>query len=97
MTSRYSLVFKGDHNNTREIAKISALDEFDRPKPYDMIMAEASTIIHSFCSERNFRIYYTRLCTRDNTTIFDVGSHTEFFHLIPSVDLHYTREDVSHG
>lgn len=42
---------------------------------------EAMKIIRSFCNERNFTIYYCRTWKSDNTKIFDVGSHAEFFHL----------------
>lgn len=43
--------------------------------------SEAMKIIKGFCDERNFTIYYYRTWERDNVKIFDVGSHTEFFHL----------------
>ena len=43
---------------------------------------EAWEIIHAFCEERNFRIYYVRTWkTPDGAEVFDVGSHTEFFYL----------------
>ena len=42
----------------------------------------AYEIIHSFCEERNFKIYYTRSWRdKDGLKVFDVGSHTEFFYL----------------
>ncbi len=83
----FSLVFKGDHGNTREIATIKVLNDLGQPKTDQDILAEANLVIRAFCTERNFRIYYTRIWNRDNTTIFDVGSHTEFFHLTPKVNL----------
>lgn len=44
--------------------------------------SDAMTIIRKFCDERNFKIYYYRTWIADNdTTVFDVGSYTEFFHL----------------
>ena len=50
------------------------------------VIAEPATeeaaleIIHAFCEERNFKIYYTR-SWRDKEGLkwYDVGSHTEFF------------------
>lgn len=43
---------------------------------------EANKIIKRFCSDRNFKIYYTRQWIDEdnqNRTWVDVGSHTEFF------------------
>lgn len=97
MTDHYSLIFKGDHNNSREITKIATLDESGCLKTYDKILNEAVSIIHTFCSEHNFRIHYTRMWNRGGITIFDVGSHTEFFHLLPPIDSHYNGEDAFHG
>lgn len=43
---------------------------------------EAWKYIHQFCKERNFKIYYVRGWMDNNNRItYDVGSHTEFFHL----------------
>lgn len=40
----------------------------------------AYEIIHAFCEERNFRIYYMRTWRDpDGLKWYDVGSHTEFF------------------
>lgn len=86
MEKTHSLVFKGDHGNTREIAKIHDFDDASKPKSDDEIIQEANLLIRAFCAERNFKIYYTRVWNRNGITIFDVGSHTEFFHLIPEVD-----------
>ena len=41
---------------------------------------ESWNIIHNFCSERNFKIYYVRTWIKPNgAKYYDVGSHTEFF------------------
>lgn len=41
---------------------------------------ESWNIVHNFCEERNFKIYYVRSWTTpDGEHYFDVGSHTEFF------------------
>ena len=42
---------------------------------------DALNNIYKFCEERNFTIYYIRSWEEDDCKIFDVGSHTEFFHL----------------
>ena len=54
---------------------------------YEGKVLEALALINAFCEDRSFRIYYTRIWNRDDTTIFDVGSHTEFFYLTPKIDL----------
>lgn len=41
---------------------------------------ESWEIISRFCKERNFEIYYVRqYTTPEGETIYDVGSHSEFF------------------
>ena len=52
------------------------------------ILQEAMLLIRAFCAERHFTIYYTRIWNSGGKTIFDVGSHSEFFHLIPEVQFH---------
>lgn len=42
---------------------------------------EALAYIYKFCEERNFKVYYTRIWETNGRKHFDVGSHTEFFHL----------------
>ena len=42
---------------------------------------EALRAIKRFCNERDFRIRYYRSWTENNETMFDVGSHSEFFKL----------------
>ncbi len=91
----YSLIFDGDHGNTREIAKINALTDDGRSKPESGILDEARTVIASFCAERNFKIYYTRIWTKDGATVFDVGSHTEFFRLQPPINMDNLWDEVS--
>lgn len=55
------------------------------------IIAEPKTrdgaleVIHAFCEERNFTIYYIRTWkTPDEAEVFDVGSWSEFFYLYES-------------
>lgn len=73
----HTLVFVGD--NTREIAAIP--DGMNDSDVFDAAMKE----IRAFCEYHNFKIYYTRVWNESEATVFDVGSHTEFFHLIPPV------------
>lgn len=88
---RHTLVFVGD--NTREIAKLYDHDRGGRAKTDAEILSEAMLHIKAFTSEHNFKIYYTRIWNADGETIFDVGSYTEFFHLIPEVNIHEKSEN----
>lgn len=38
--------------------------------------------INKFCEERNFTIHYMRGWEQGNIQVVDVGSHTEFFHIV---------------
>lgn len=42
---------------------------------------EAMNEINKFCGARNFKIYYVRTWMENGRKTYDVGSHTEFFHL----------------
>ncbi len=86
MSKIISLVFKDDHGNTREISQINAFYDTGQAKTDREIVEEASQTINQFCSERNFKIHYTRIYNQNGKTIFDVGSHGEFFYLIPEVN-----------
>ena len=43
---------------------------------------EAIKEINKFCNDRNFEVYYIRTWERQETKVYDVGSHTEFFYLV---------------
>ena len=48
----------------------------------------ADEMIHAFCKERNFHIYYIRNWIQNGELVYDVGSWTEFFYLIgPDINL----------
>lgn len=65
------LVFQNSQGHERTIADVETADE-------------AYSEIKNFCYERNFHIYYTRVWQNgDGATVYDVGSHTEFFKLYP--------------
>ena len=51
------------------------------------VFREAMGSIHSFCAERGYRIPYVRNWNQDHATVFDVGSHTEFFYLHPAIPI----------
>lgn len=93
----HSLVFKSGHGNTREIAKINDLDEHGHSKSDSDILEEANLLIRTFCAGSNFKIYYIRLWNRNNITIFDVGNHFEFFHLLPAVDFSSNKGGTQDG
>lgn len=40
---------------------------------------EVYLLIQLFLDEHNFKSYYTRQWNVDNGTVYDVGSHNEFF------------------
>lgn len=63
-----NLIFENSHGEERIIAN---------PKTEK----EAIKEIYKFCEERNFKIYYVRIWESNNRKHYDVGSHTEFFHL----------------
>lgn len=75
--NKYSLIFVG--NNSREIAT----DYFD---DMESVLNWATYEIQKFCNDRDFKIYYTRIWNEEGYTVFDVGSHSEFFHLMPEVN-----------
>lgn len=63
------LYFKNSSGKRRLIAK---------PKNHEEVMKE----INKFCSDRNFKIHYTRTWVGgDGLKVFDVGSWSEFFYL----------------
>lgn len=61
---------------------------FENSNGVRRLIAEPSTrdgaleAIRTFCEERNFRIYYTRIWNTVDGECFDVGSHSEFFYLV---------------
>lgn len=85
------LFFKNSYGQVRELARLDDYSLTNR-ELFNAAMSE----IESFCSERSFKIHYTRLWnnTKQNDrdmTVFDVGSHTEFFYLDPPLDIESLR------
>ena len=66
MTERRNLYFIDSNNKYRVIAS-------------DVDRESAFIHIHAFLDNANFRCYYIRSWDTNEGTMFDVGSHTEFF------------------
>lgn len=78
----YTLKNKKSGGAKRVIAKAQNYE--DEHEVFDMMCA----LIHVFCKKnRHFKSYYMRFYNSKTETIFDVGSHTEFFHVTPPLDL----------
>ena len=58
-------------------------DRFGREREIAVVADKDAALkeIDNFLKAYNYKSYYTRYWTRDGVTTFDVGSHTEFFHL----------------
>lgn len=75
------LYFSNSHDMMREIAVIDG-----EPNTHEEIYGAAMKEIIKFCNKKNpsFKIYYVRTWTAKiggvMMTVFDVGSHTEFFY-----------------
>ena len=63
------VLFENSQGKTRERADVSTIEE-------------ANKVINRFCEERNFYIRYKRKWKKGGVTYVDVGSHTEFFHIV---------------
>lgn len=79
----YKLQFINSAGRKRNIATIKS-----RGKTGWQIYCEAKEHINAFLEEHNFTSYYTRIWNTDAYTVLDVGSHTEFFHIVPVIDVH---------
>ena len=64
----HTLKFKGYHGRPKKIAEIRDLNEAGQPKSDHDILDEAFLLIHAFCAERNFKIYYTRTWNHNGVT-----------------------------
>lgn len=75
--TEYRLYFENRLGRRREITSFSC--------GVEQAVKRALSEIHAFCDERDFKIYYSRVWNHgDSETVFDVGSHTEFFYLVPA-------------
>ena len=87
--NKYAVNFVGQRS--REIGKIQAFENWFKKSEKD-ILSETMLLIRAFCEERNFTIYYVRRWNRDGKTVFDVGSHTEFFLLTPGIEINREKK-----
>ena len=81
------LIFWDSLDRLRELAEIDdSLSDEEKS-------AEVFRGIHRFCEDHNFKIYYTRTWVEpingEEMTIFDVGSHSEFFCVKPPLKVIY--------
>lgn len=77
----FTLKFKNSRGRKRVIAKVQNYST--EREAFDMVCA----LIGVFCKTRGFNSYYTRFYNSDTETVFDVGRHSEFFHVVPPMDL----------
>ena len=82
MDMRYTLDFENGVGQRRLVSVFSVEDA-----DHSDVFREAMGSIHSFCAERGYRIPYVRNWNQDHATVFDVGSHTEFFYLHPAIPI----------
>lgn len=47
----------------------------------------AFAAINKHCKEENEPVYYVRMWNSGNSTMFDFGSHSEFFVLTPKIEV----------
>jgi tricorn protease-like protein len=78
-------------NTQGEIREIGSFDSTGLTG--HQIYTRALKFIRDFCKDRNFHTFYTRYWTQDGKTIVDVGSHSEFFHIVPALDFE-TQENI---
>lgn len=71
--------------------EMSVIVELDGYSSDEEIIRAAKVEIEKFCKNYNFTVHYMRFWNVDQDgvamTKIDVGSHTEFFYISPSVDI----------
>lgn len=73
----YKLLFEDSRGALRDLKEFSAIDE-------DTAISEAMRSIRVFLDEHDYKSFYTRYYKEtDGRVVFDVGSWSEFFHLVP--------------
>ena len=77
----YTLYFENSRSQRRVLAT------YNNIKNENDALQDALRKIKEFCNERDYIIPYSRLWNSDGETVFDVGSHTEFFYLSPEVHI----------
>lgn len=69
MKQKMKVLFVNSQKQKREIAQVEGMNQ-------------AYEEIKKFCGERNFEVHYLRVWQRDGIMKVDVGSHSEFFHIV---------------
>lgn len=85
------LFFWDQFGSLRELAR------FDSSIPAEELSCRVNMKIREFCDKHNFHIYYTRIWNDvvegRQMTVFDVGSHDEFFCTDPPLEIRRPVED----
>ena len=76
--TEYSIAFRNWQGILREIDVFTAESQSEA-------WGIVNQKVNDFCAERGFKIYYINVHNHDDTTIMDVGSHSEFFHITPAI------------
>lgn len=70
---KYTVEFENSYGETREIGHANT-------------SIEVLEVINKFLEDRNFKSYYIRMWDRDDKTVMDFGSHTEFLYVYPKLE-----------
>ena len=69
--------------------KLKIVGKIDGRMKKDKIENEAFRMIRGFCNDHNYMPYYYRVWEGElegrPATVFDVGSHSEFFYTVPPI------------
>ena len=76
----YKLKFKNYQGEIQQVCDIQCDDSTED------IMVKAMKEIKKYCDEHGHHMeHYIRAWNSDGDTVFDFGSHTDFFHLTPQI------------
>ena len=66
---------------------ISVIQTLDANMQDEEARHVAFAAINKYCKEKNEPVYYVRMWNNENATMFDFGSHSEFFMLTPKIEV----------
>lgn len=66
---------------------ISVIQTLDENMSDEEARHAAFAAINKYSKEENEPVYYVRMWNNENATMFDFGSHSEFFMLIPKIEV----------
>lgn len=76
----YKLKFKNYQGEIQQVCDIQCDDSTED------IMVKAMEEIKKYCDEHGHHMeHYIRVWNSDGDTVFDFGSHTDFYHLTPQI------------